>query len=75
MLPTSLSNWLSPKVDLSSGRRRRRDSEVEIDQSVASSFQLSRNINDLSVPAYPPPTKRQKTLEVNYNILTFICIS
>lgn len=71
ILPSSLSKWLSPKLDTSTNRRRRRN-ELESDDednsltttplSEATASLRTHNNNDASIVNSSPPYKRKKLL-------------
>lgn len=71
ILPTSLSKWLSPKVDANSGRRRRHeelesdDDEVNRNASSATATTVGSRYNAYTSQSTAPPSKKQKTFSVN----------
>lgn len=70
ILPNSLSKWLSPKVDVSSARRRRHE---EMDSDDENANRNSSPLASVSDERYqttpqlgaPPPNKKKKTFTVS----------
>lgn len=82
MLPSSISKWLSPKVDVQNNNRRRRRDEVDSDDDETErnpsltranrlpSFLSRTNTDSAPTPvATAPPTKRPRIFEVRISNL------